>query len=493
MLRKLVLSGLVLAVTMSGFAKKTAVNESVAKENAKHATIKLLNELQINLQNGKSIPDHDGKRDHNVGTQFLYNQALVEENLKLDNTDGTKLKKVYDKLKDLAKNKKQPRPTVFKYENVHIGTITESTSNKWVKVNSGEGKDEVQRLQKKFYQYIPVVFETHTISGDSLSNVKYRVTYTWKVELNPQPGNTDKSQGKDAQAPIVRYTLGKPSLEEIKAEPIDHLTSEEESIKDRVQKEINGWYANLPQGINEADMEYVEVPVTVTRPKNETKVGAVDRTFTVKGETATMDIDRDKFIPYQDRYKYTIAKPSLMIKPEFNVTVNEDYSDYTMDVKYKATTSELVTDERMVERYTNAVAVVEDYYGQLSTYVSSRSRREQKAYIEGLFSAPNDTVEIARIIRNGKEPKVKANPVKKYLTLLNGTKLEMNAIDLIDYEQSQMDTIVFDVIQEYEGRKYHDTTRKRIYLQRVPDTDNYVITKIAVLPDSTKLIKEEEN
>ena len=87
---------------------------------------------------------------------------------------------------------------------------------------------------------VPVSFQTRTIAKDSVSDVRYNVTFTYKVN-------------KKEKVSFVSSSVKK----------IDFLDSEKKEMLDAAKKAIVEWYANLSQTL---DKQYSEQSITEIQP-----------------------------------------------------------------------------------------------------------------------------------------------------------------------------------------------------------------------------------
>ena len=198
-----------------------------------------------------------------------------------------------------------------------------------------------------------------------------------------------------------------------------------------------------------------------------------------------MEIDPYKIISDEDRSLYTAPKAYIIVAPVFNVSVDDSFKNAELTVSYvlKDTIKPIADKEKQLRR-SAANAVVEEFAKQLSAYVSSRDA-EQKTYIENMFETTKSDVEVSHLPKHGSE-KIKKESAQKYLSLLNGSSLNF-VVDSIEVKDSNWGSLVYTISQKYQSDSYSDYTQKQIYMTYDAAKGTYVINKIKVIPNSTKL------
>lgn len=469
MYRRMLIATLMLGIGMVGFSKteKDEIKYVNRKEAAKTLAINNQKELLDNMRNRlkgdgkKKIPNSKSVQ------QFLYQDDLVESVLKVKSHS---LKDVYDKLCE-----KSNMPTELIYEGLRVDNIEYGKKEK-------RKKGEIQIQIDSTMFIVPVSFQVHTVAKGNVSDVRYKVTFTWKVEVEEKFENVE---GKK-----VRYFApkNKPELVSSIAKPIKYLASEQKSMKKAAQDAIVEWYANLPQTLSK---QYVEQSLTsietMSVSYDEIKMDLPkSKEFTMKDvPTITINIDPYQFIDDDKKFLYTNPVASMTIAPVFNVTVDNTFKNAEVVVSYdKEIIHKPITDSAKVERNRMANANVMAFLNQLSEYVSSHDT-EQKASIKNMFNTIGSDVEVSYLPKYGNE-KIKKESAQKYLSLLKGAALNFTLDNDIEVVDLNWDSLIYTVSQRYQSKTYNDYTQKRIHLVYDADKKTYLINKIEVVPNSTK-------
>lgn len=469
MYRRMLIATLMLGIGMVGFSKteKDEIKYVNRKEAAKTLAINKQKELLDNMRNRlkgdgkKKIPNSKSVQ------QFLYQDDLVESVLKVKSHS---LKDVYDKLCE-----KSNMPTELIYEGLRVDNIEYGKKEK-------RKKGEIQIQIDSTMFIVPVSFQVHTVAKGNVSDVRYKVTFTWKVEVEEK---FEKVEGKK-----VRYFApkNKPELVSSIVKPIKFLASEQKSMKKAAQDAIVEWYANLPQTLSK---QYVEQSLTsietMSVSYDEIKMDLPkSKEFTAKDVPAiTINIDPYQFIDDDKKFLYTNPVASMTIAPVFNVTVDNTFKNAEVVVSYdKEIIHKPITDSAKVERNRMANANVMTFLNQLSEYVSSHDT-EQKASIQNMFNTTGSDVEVSYLPKYGNE-KIKKESAQKYLSLLKGSALNFTLDNDIEVVDSNWDSLIYTVSQRYQSKTYNDYTQKRIHLVYDADKKTYLINKIEVVPNSTK-------
>ncbi len=469
MYRKMLIATLMLGIGMVGFSKtkKDEIKYVNRKEAAKTLAInkqkELLDKMQLCLKNDNEkfnkVPNSDSVK------QFLYQDDLVESVLK---AKSHSLKHVYD---ELCKSNK---PTDLVYEGLSVGDI-EYDKNEEKEIRKGKNPIDSTKL------IVPVAFQVHTVAKGNVSDVRYKVTFIWKVKVEEKFENVE---GKK-----VRYFAPKNKLELVSsiAKPIKFLASEQKSMKKAAQDAIVEWYANLPQTLSK---QYVEQSLTsieaMSVSYDEIKMDLPkSKEFTVKDVPAiTINIDPYQFIDDDKKSLYTNPVASMTIAPTFKVTVDNTFKNAEVVVSYDKEIHKPITDSAKVERNRMANANVMTFLNQLSEYVSSHDT-EQKASIKNMFNTTGSDVEVSYLPKYGNE-KIKKESAQKYLSLLKGSALNFTLDNDIEVVDLNWDSLIYTVSQRYQSKTYNDYTQKRIHLVYDADKKTYLINKIEVVPNSTK-------
>lgn len=470
MYRKVLIATLMLGISMVGFSKKEEIKNVNPKELAKTVVENSQKELLDNI----GLRLEDGKRKLNVklgkcspGQQFLYQEDLIVPVLK---GKSYILKDVFNKL---CEDSNRPTTFVYKTKEIKIRDIDYETSKKQGKVDSTT-------------LIVPVSFEAHTIAKEGVSDVKYDVTFTWRVKVKQE---TEKTvvDGKKKNV-IVYVKKQEPTLISSVTTPIKYLTSDRESMKAAAQKVIVKWYENLPQTL---DKQYVKQIVTAIEPmsvsSDEIRVSPLPQSqrFTVTDvPTVKIGIDPYGLISNDEKPLYTNPTAYKIIAPTFNVSVDNTFKHAEISVSYEVKTVKPIPDSVKVLRRSAADTVIAELDKQLSAYVASRGA-DQKTVIKDLFCAAESNVGVSYLPKRGAEI-IKTKAVQRYLSLLRGASLNLSPVNFEVVDPS-WDTLIYTVEQKYQSKTYSDCTQKKIYLTYDSEKGRYLINKIEVVPNSTKV------
>lgn len=442
MLKKLFITTLLMGACVIGFAQQPdAETKAAATELVKQKQTEMLEKISLRLKGGEEKVKFGESKN---SQQFLFKENLIIE--KLD-TKSTELEKVFKKMYE----KYVPSEFIYDgYEDtVKVGEIKPFYKN--------------NKLQKDWV-LVPVSFQTRTIAKDSVSDVRYNVTFTYKVKNE------------------------KVSFESSTVKKIDFLDSEKKEMLDAAKKAIVEWYANLSQTL---DKQYSEQSITEIQPI-EIKADDIkanlpnNKNFTITvDKNIEINIDPYQFIKDSEMHLYTNPSASLTITPTFNITVDDSFKKARVSsVEYSVDTIEPTTNDKKINQLVAAQSAIEKLAKELSSYVSSKDE-ELKSNIQSMFNAKS-TVQVSYLLKNGKE-KINNRPADKYLSLLKGSSL-----NFIDYtiefpDPSNLNTLVFVINQDFKSKTYSDYTQKKIYLTYNKETETYSIDKIEVVPNSTKI------
>lgn len=460
-----------LSVGMVGFSKTEKIKNVNPKELAKtvveNSQKELLDKMQRRLKDRNEKPVKFDKMKAEE-QQFLYQENLIDSVLK---AKSHLLKDVYKRLCEESN-----MPTDLVYEGINISNIAYKTFQ----------KTGIERIDSTTL-VVPVSFQAHTVAKDGISDVKYAITFKWEVKVKTETEKTIVDGKKTAR--IVGYVQnGTPTLVASVANPIKYLTSDKNDMKAAAQNAIVEWYANLPQTL---DKQYAEQSVSAIKSMNVSANDIVfslpeSQSFTITDvPTIKVDIDPYQFISDEDKPLYTEPAAYIIVAPVFNVTVDGSFKNADLSVSYvvKDIVKPIADKEKELRRST-ANAVITEFAKQLSTYVSSREA-EQKVQIENMFETTESDIEVSHLPKRGSE-KIKKESAQKYLSLLKGSSLNL-LVNNVEIVNPNWDSLIYTVNQEYQSKSYSDYTQKRVYLTYDATKGTYVINKIEVVPNSTKI------
>lgn len=468
MYRKALITALMLGISMVGFSKTEEIKNVNPKELAKtvveNSHNELLGKMQSQLQANQGRKAKINKMTK--AEQFLYQENLIDSVLKADSHN------LSDVFAELVHESNMPTEMIYEGINIDINKI------KYKVFETGRKRGQIDSCTL----IVPVSFQAHTIAKAGVSDVRYNVTFTWEVKVK------EVSERIGKKTVVVKYKpQGTPTLVSSAATPISFLRSEQNKMMNAARKAITEWYANLPETL---DKQYAEQSVTAIEAMivSPDKIGInmpYSQNFTVTDvPTITVDIDPYQFIKEEDRPLYTNPEAQMVITPVFNISVDDSFENAEISVSYTVKVNEPITDSVKVERSIAAGAFIAELTDQLSSYVTSRDA-EQKAVIENMFETTESIVEVSHLPKRGPE-KIKEESAKKYLSLLKGTALNIST-DNIEVVTSNWDSLIYTVNQEYRSKTYSDYTQKRVYLIYDSTKDAYLINKIEVVPNSTRI------
>ncbi len=471
MYRKVLITALMLGIGVAGFSRTNEIEnvnpKDLAKTVAEKSQKELLDKMQLRLKD-RNEPNVKFYKKMTEAQQFLYQENLIDSVLK---AKSHLLKDVYVKLCDNSN-----MPTDLIYEGININNIAYKTFKK-------KGIEKVDSTTL----IVPISFQAHTVAKDGISDVKYAVTFKWQVKIKAETEKTVVDGKKTTR--IVRYVQnGTPTLVASVANPVKYLTSDKKDMKNAAQNAIIEWYANLPKTLDE---KYTEQSVTAIKALNvsydEIKMSLPEsHNFTVTDVPAIkVQIDPYQFINDNDRQLYTNPEAYMIIAPIFNVSVDDTFNKADVSASYVVKeTVKPITDTTKTERSKTANAVITEFTKQLSTYVNTRDAA-QKAFIENMFETAESTIEVSHLPKRGPE-KINTKSAQKYLSLLKGSSLNLTFYNP-QVISPNWDSLVYTVNQEYKSKTYSDYTQKRIYLIYDSGKKTYLINKIDVVPNSTKI------
>ncbi len=472
MYKKVLITTLMLGICVAGFSQTREVKNVNPKDLAKivvdNSQKELLDKMQRRLKD-RNEPNVKFSKKMIEAQQFLYQENLIDSVLK---AKSHLLKDVYGKLCD-----KSNMPTDLVHEGININNIT----YKIFEAGKKQGQVDSTTL------VVPVSFQARTIAKDGISNVKYAIMFKWEVKVKVE---REKAvvDGKKTNKIVGYVQNGAPTLVSSVASPIKYLTSDRKDIKTAAQNAIIEWYSNLPQTL---DKQYAEQSLSAIKAMNISSNDIVfnlpeSQSFTITDvPTIKVDIDPYQFINDEDKSLYTDPVAYIIIAPTFKVSVNDSFNNADLSVSYvvKETVKPIANKEKELRR-SIARTVFAEFANNLSTYVSSRNA-EQKTHIENMFETTESNVEVSYLPKHGSE-KIKKESAQQYLSLLNGSSMNIQIVN-VEVVNSNWDTLVYTVNQEFHSIPYSDYTQKRIYMTYDTTKGTYVITKIEVIPNSTTI------
>ncbi len=475
MFKKVFIATLIVAsVAFNGFAKqKPFESEEAAVKAAKSEAQKEVNELLESIQ--KKLKSNKGNVNyHKTGNsaQFLCQESKIValyKNGKVGNGAG-QLKETVGKLND-----KKIRPSDFTFTNIRIG------------------KAEVEDAGKNEFLYtIPVSFDAVTTTPAIENNAKYVVTFYFEGKFKKDSKGYTTSKKVEFKSSTVTAT--------------DLFDSESAYMKQKAADRIAEWYTGLPANLDNKYARY---------SKNNKGIRTVDgrniaikqngRTFTATGKPIEID-----FVPEIDEsylYLYTDPTATIAITPSFSITFGDDLktivsenivNGYTDGIK------EAVTDPEKTSRYESARIAVGNFSNALSGYVAENNKVNRENVTAMFADSKNDEVAVShRSAFNNKES-INLRKADNYLQLLRGNNLNFKSTEYIDSNKTarlnaeypelglsydpNLYTVMFDVIQQYEGNNYSDKTRKIVVMKK-NDNGSYLIERIIVVPNSTTIVE----
>lgn len=468
MYKKVIFTALMLGVCVMGVAQtQTGINQNeMAETTVLNSHKSMLENMQLRLNDRQAKVKVDFGNAKN-DSQFLYQPELVDSMLKVLPT----LDKVYKKLCN-----KDNVPTNFQFEEIVSGEVSYKT------IESGKNQGGIDSS----VYIVPISFQAHTVSKDGASDVKYAITFEWEIKSKVK--NAKVKEG-DETLNEINFILGRPKLLSSKAEPINFLRSDQERMMKVAKEGIVSWYANLPEALDEQYAKQSVSPVQgMTVKSDEVKMTMpASRNFKVNDvPQIKVDIDPYQFISESDRQLYTDPVAYMIIAPEFNISIDNNLEDVEeLGVAY--TVKEIVkpVPDAMKELRRNAVqAMFEDFAGNLSNYVASNDK-SLKSELENMFVTPDSEVEVSFLPKNGTE-KIYDRTAQKYLARLKGNLLNVS-VERVIVEDSNWESIIYLVGQEYSSNTYSDCTQKQIHFKYDASNNKYSIEKISVVPGSTRI------
>ena len=435
----------------------------LAKTAAQEKQEELLSNMKLKLENPKEYKQlkADLTIKGNEKQQFLYEESKIDSLLKIR---SHALNDVFKKLTVNKANKNVHFPTQFNYGGQIVG-------RPYFKTNK-DGVDSLTII-------VPISFQTHTITKNSISNVKYEVTLEWVVKIKEKRDEEGK----------FKYTINSTKLNSSKATPIEYLTSDKVSMLETAKKYIVEWYANLPNTLND---KYVQMSINDIIPmKIDLKDVQKDRLPNSKNfEISSVPKIRIKIDPYQyiedsEKLLYTDPVSYMVLRPKFNISIDNTLKGIdNITVEYiEKDIVKPIKDTEKKDRQDKAKEAIEILNNRLSNYVADKNG-ETKSMVETLFVDEKVEVEVSYMFKNGTERRNK-KPVKKYLSLLKGLTLRMD-LENIEVSDPNWNSIVCTVKQQYRGVAYSDETIKKIYFNFNQSKGQYMVSKIEVVSTQIK-------
>ena len=116
----------------------------------------------------------------------------------------------------------------------------------------------------------------------------------------------------------------------------------------------------------------------------------------------------------------------------------------------------------------------------------------------------NDEVAVSHRSKFNNKERINQRKADKYLQLLSGNNLTFETVEYMDSNKTallnaehpelclsydpNLYTVMFDVIQKYDGNSYKDKTRKIIVMKK-QDDNSYLIEAVIVVPNSTTIVE----
>lgn len=473
-MKKFLILALMLSAVVNGFSKEKYETEDAAIEAAKSIVQNLVNNnlltpLKTTLETG------DGKVKWKNGvdksTQFIYETSKVA-NLYKDSkvrNEATQLGEIYKKL-------------IKKYKG--------NVSFTYKKLNVGSKKNEQVNGNKIIYT-IPVSFEVYAETPDNVSNAKYKVTLNYKVALK-----------KDTKKGC--YEVDKPAFENSDVKATAFFDSENAYMKQKVSEKISAWYNGIPANLDTKYNRYVNNNKGIKPVNgNDIKLNQNGKVFTAIGKPIEID-----FVPEIDPsslHLYTDPTATISITPSFTIVFSDDLKTIVSEnivTSYKDEIKKATTDSDKVCRYESACNAMTEFSNALSKYVTDNSKENREKVMVMFTDSKKDDVAVSHRSKHNNKESIDQRKVDKYLQRLKGNSLIFKTFEYIDSDKSNqlneeypqlgvsydsnLYTVMFDVIQQYDGNNYKDSTRKVVFMKR-QDDNSYLIEKIVVVPNSTKI------
>lgn len=487
MKKKFFIVALLISVSLNGFSKELFDSESAAIEAVKSEVInqvneKLLSRMQQELKSekGKGIKPDFGEIGKSM--QFLCQESKIAELYKngKENKNALQLKEIFNKLKDKA-----IRPSDFTFTNLKVGQA------------------ETEDLGNEVSYTFSISFEAQTQTPTIGNKAKYVVAFNYKGSLKKKKENPTVNGKKDKKAEkiVVGYEINKKAEFENSSVSVKSIfDSESAYMKQKVAERIAAWYNDIPSNLDAKYSKYITgnkgiKPVNV----NGIEIKQNGKNFTATGKSVEID-----YVPEIDEsslYLYTDPIATISITPSFNIEFGDDLATIvSQNVVTKDNIKEATTDSEKVQHYETARKALNDFSNSLSEYVADNKKEGREKIMIMFTDAKNDEVAVSHRSKFNNKENINQRKADQYLKLLSGKNLTFESIDYIDSSKASLlnveypelnlsydpnlYTIMFDVIQIYDGNNYKDKTRKIIVMKN-QDDNTYQIDKILVVPNST--------
>lgn len=487
--KKNLIVALLISVSLNGFSKELFDSESAAIEAAKLEVVNQVNEKflsrmqqELKSEKGKGIKPDFGEIGKSM--QFLCQESKIAELYKngKENKNASQLKEIFNKLKDKA-----VRPSDFTFTNLKVGQA------------------ETEDLGNEVSYTFPISFEAQTLTPAIGNKAKYIVTFNYKGSLKKKKENPIVNGKKDKKAEkiVVGYEINKKAEFENSSVNVKSIfDSESAYMKQKVAEKIAAWYKDVPSNLDAKYSKYITKNKGVKPVDgNDIELKQNGKIFTAIGRPVEID-----FVPEIDEsslYLYTDPIATISITPSFNIEFGDDLTTIvSQNVVTKDKIKEATTDNEKVQYYEAARKTINDFRNSLSEYVADNSKERREKIMVMFTDSKNDEVAVSHRSKFNNKEIINQRKADKYLNLLSGKNLSFETIDYIDSNKASLlnaehpelnlsydpnlYTIMFDVIQRYDGNNYKDKTRKIIVMKK-QDNNSYLIEKVMVIPNSTTI------
>ncbi|MCM1177776.1 MAG: hypothetical protein NC308_06325 [Clostridium sp.] len=472
MYKRILISALIMAVSVSGFSKndRQAVSQDRMKA-AKVAAMSAQDSLLVMMQRKLNDPGEANVKfsKDSAYRQFLFEDSKVSSVL---NPKANTLKYVFGALctKGFA-------PTVFKFENAvygepHYAMITKK------KIEQADSSRII----------VPITFEAHSLAKDNISNVKYAVNFEWEVKIEKKGMESEIVDGKKVKR--YGYVAQSPKLLSSTAKPIEFLNSDRMAMRSTALHYVSEWYSHLsenldPEYLAEAIMDIEPISADISMIKCDLPAR---RTFVVESglPEITYGIDPYQFIREDEKELYTNPSARKTIVPKFEITVDKTFKKIeNVNVTYGQVRIDTAkTDAEKIHRQMMSKDSFDKFANLISEYVLTCDKTVAEE-LASMFVAPDNAVQVSYMTKSGNE-KIENRTAGKYISRLKGKGLYINKLSM-QIEDSNLNRIIVTIGQDYNGNHYSDYTKKNVYLLYNSEADTYLIDKIEVVEGSTRL------
>lgn len=493
MYRKVLIAVLMLGISTMGFAQKEKqydTSKKLVTDVAKSSSEGLLGKMKSSLKTKNIKLEKEIRKQikHVAGKQFLYQEDKVESNLyqkskkknnkKSDKRKSYTLEEVFGRLCD-----SENMPTNLKAESLNI------------KIDKMDYPYKRGKKVDSLRVCVPVSFQTRTTAKGS--DVRYTVHSTWEIKFNKEPKKVEEKtkSGKPkkvrSKGEYVYVCKQEPKWLSCKVISIDFLTSEEKAMKTAAKKAVVDWYKNLPQRLDKQYSEQAKTggvePMEISSDSFKLEEMQGRRTATIAAPEIKVEVDPYRFISEKDNSVYTNPKAYIVLAPTFEILVDNTFKTAkVVSVSYNEKSPiKPVSDSAKVARRNIANSVIDEFIKQLSAYIPSREVEQQES-VKNMFDAKSSDIEVSFLSKNGSETR-KIDSVKEYLTLLRGLALNFTVVK-VDAD-SNWEHVIYTVDQKYQSKTYSDHTQKLIHLTYDSSRNTYLVSKIKVIPGTTKAVE----